>query len=73
MRWQSVAFFLTMIIGAAALAVRGVARSTYDVDVLVVDRRVLEASWWDALRADDPEVGPPTQMAVFARVGGTDA
>ncbi|HEY5856917.1 MAG TPA: 3' terminal RNA ribose 2'-O-methyltransferase Hen1 [Aldersonia sp.] len=23
--------------------------------------------------ADDPEVGPPTQMAVFARAGGTDA
>lgn len=44
------------VIGAAALAVRGVARSTHDVDVLVVDRRVLDAAWWEALRADHSEL-----------------
>jgi hypothetical protein len=39
------------LIGAAALAARGIARSTFDIDVLTVDRRVLEAALWDDLRA----------------------
>jgi hypothetical protein len=39
------------LIGAAALAARGVARSTYDIDVLTTDVRVLEAGLWQPLRA----------------------
>lgn len=34
------------LIGAAALAVRGVARSTFDVDLLTTDRRVFEPHRW---------------------------
>jgi hypothetical protein len=39
------------VIGAAALAAAGVARSTFDLDVLVVDPRCLEAEFWNAVRA----------------------
>ena len=39
------------LIGAAALAARGIARSTYDIDLLTVDGRVLQASAWGALVA----------------------
>lgn len=56
------------VIGAAALAVYGVSRSTLDQDLLVCDRRVLEPAFWDALAdaaaidirrgdADDPLAG----------------
>jgi hypothetical protein len=38
------------LIGAAAMAYHGVARSTFDVDLLTVDRRVLHAGFWDSLR-----------------------
>ncbi len=34
------------LIGAAALAARGIARSTYDIDLLTTDPRVLEPSLW---------------------------
>jgi hypothetical protein len=44
------------LIGAAALAVKGIARSTYDIDVLVMSREVLVASWWDALREAGTEI-----------------
>jgi hypothetical protein len=37
------------VIGAAALAVLGVARSTQDLDLLTTDRRVLVGSFWDPL------------------------
>ena len=37
------------LVGAAALAVRGVARSTYDIDLLTTDRRVLDAPFWSEL------------------------
>ncbi|HWI19776.1 MAG TPA: hypothetical protein VNT81_18615 [Vicinamibacterales bacterium] len=37
------------LIGAAALAARGVARSTFDIDLLTTDRRVLDARAWAAL------------------------
>ena len=40
------------LIGAAALAVRGIARSTFDVDVLTTDVRVLDASFWSPLVVD---------------------
>jgi hypothetical protein len=39
------------LIGAAALAARGVARSTYDIDVLTTDARVLAAPLWEPLGA----------------------
>ena len=39
------------LIGAAALAARGVARSTYDIDLLTTDVRVLTAALWDDLLA----------------------
>lgn len=38
------------LIGAAALAARGVARSTYDIDLLTTDVRVLAAALWEPLR-----------------------
>jgi hypothetical protein len=38
------------VIGAAALAVHGVARSTLDLDLLAADRACLEPGYWDALR-----------------------
>jgi hypothetical protein len=44
------------LIGAAALAARGVARSTYDIDVLTTDVRVLEAGLWEPLRAGGADV-----------------
>lgn len=34
------------LIGAAALAARGIARSTYDIDILTVDPRALDPSLW---------------------------
>ena len=37
------------LIGAAAMAVHGVSRSTLDLDLLVQDRRVLGSSFWGAL------------------------
>jgi hypothetical protein len=57
------------LIGAAALAVRGVSRSTVDIDLLCVDTRVLRREAWSALAtpgrtlrvlegdADDPLAG----------------
>jgi hypothetical protein len=40
------------LIGAAALAARGVARSTYDIDMFTVEARVLASGLWDGLRAE---------------------
>ena len=37
------------LVGAAALAIHGVSRSTLDIDLLVTDRRVLTPSHWAAL------------------------
>ena len=56
------------LIGAAALAVHGVSRSTFDQDLLVMDERVLDTQTWDTLHggasvdirrgdADDPLAG----------------
>ena len=42
--WLRTAEVPHCLIGAAALAVHGAARSTQDDDLLVVDRRVLEAA-----------------------------
>jgi hypothetical protein len=40
------------LIGAAAMAVHGVSRSTFDCDLLVTDARVLHAAFWKSLPAD---------------------
>ena len=39
------------LVGAAALAAAGVARSTFDIDLLVTDGRVLHPETWTGLRA----------------------
>lgn len=44
------------LIGAAALAARGVARSTYDIDLLVADARVLERDLWATVQAAETRV-----------------
>lgn len=44
------------MIGAAALAAHGVARSTYDLDLLVVDRQVLDETWWGPWHARGVQV-----------------
>jgi hypothetical protein len=44
------------VIGAAALAVHGVARATADLDLLAVDARCLDTSLWRELRARGVEV-----------------
>ena len=40
------------LIGAAALALRGVSRSTADIDLLTVDTRCLTASFWNEITAE---------------------
>lgn len=40
------------LIGASALAARGVARSTFDIDLLTTDTRVLRPDLWHSLSAD---------------------
>lgn len=37
------------LIGAGALAVHGVSRSTFDLDLLVTDRKILARAFWDPL------------------------
>lgn len=39
------------MIGAGALAVHGISRSTFDLDLLVVDRSILRADAWSELAA----------------------
>lgn len=50
------------LIGAAALAVHGISRSTFDQDLLVTDRRALDAATWAGL----------TDLAVDIRHGDDD-
>jgi predicted nucleotidyltransferase len=45
------------VIGAAALSVHGISRSTADVDLMTVDRRVLTREFWSSFNAD-PDVRP---------------
>lgn len=40
------------LIGASALAARGVARSTYDIDLLTTNGQVLEPGLWKSLSSD---------------------
>jgi hypothetical protein len=44
------------LIGAAALAARGIARSTFDIDLLTTDAGVLQGEWWSPLAAGDVTV-----------------
>ncbi len=46
------------VIGAVAVAARGASRSTFDLDLLTADQRVLQQEFWDALRTSGlrPEV-----------------
>ena len=44
------------LIGAAALAAHGVARSTYDIDLLTTDARVLGRGLWAALEREGATV-----------------
>ena len=46
------------LIGASALAVRGVARSTLDVDLMVVDRSALDASIYSGVMGARIDVRP---------------
>jgi len=44
------------LVGAGALAVHGVSRSTFDLDLLAVDGSVLDAAFWSALAAQGAQV-----------------
>ncbi len=44
------------IVGAAALAVRGVSRSTLDLDLLTTDRSVLRQAFWSEIASNDAQV-----------------
>jgi hypothetical protein len=65
------------LVGAAAMAVHGVSRSTLDVDLLTTDRAVLDQAPWSALAAEatsvDVRVGddddPLAGVVRFAREG----
>ncbi len=39
------------VIGASAMAVYGVSRSTLDIDLITIDERVLRSSTWERLKA----------------------
>jgi hypothetical protein len=64
----------TALIGAAALAVRGVSRSTADTDLLCVDNNVLRKEVWAGLEAPGREVrilkgDPEDPLAGSVRIG----
>ena len=44
------------VIGAVALAARGASRSTFDLDLLVVERRVLYDDFWERARSAGAEI-----------------
>lgn len=44
------------LIGGSALAVHGIARATFDTDLLVSDSRVLEAGLWERFAPQRPEI-----------------
>jgi predicted nucleotidyltransferase len=66
------------VIGAAAMAVHGISRSTFDIDLLAMDDRVLDRAFWTAFAAgvqvdvrrgddDDPLAGAVRLTAAAAR------
>jgi hypothetical protein len=44
------------LIGAAALAAAGIARSTFDIDLLTTDRRCLVEAMWDPMKSSGASV-----------------
>lgn len=65
------------LIGAAAMAVHGVSRATQDLDVLVLDRRCLDPSYWQPLdasgiRADVRRGDAEDPLAGVARLRASD-
>lgn len=44
------------LIGAAAMAARGIARSTFDIDLLTTDTRVLRNEFWTSLTTGNASV-----------------
>ncbi len=44
------------LIGAAAMAVRGVSRATADIDLLTIDLRVLHGAMWESLESEGASV-----------------
>jgi hypothetical protein len=64
------------LIGAAALALHGVSRSTLDIDLLVTDRRVLDASFWadlpQSITRDIRRAGADDPLAGVVRLSATD-
>jgi hypothetical protein len=80
---HSIAF---AVIGASALATRGVSHSTFDIDLLTVDARVLQESLWEPMQSeatidirrgdfDDPLRGvvrilPPAGRSTSSSVSG---
>ncbi len=46
---HSIAF---AVIGASAMATRGVSRSTFDIDLLTVDARVLSEPFWESIHSE---------------------
>jgi hypothetical protein len=57
------------VIGAAAMAVHGIVRSTADLDVLVTDASCLDAAAWDSLRARGVDVDVKTGDAADPLAG----
>jgi len=51
------------LIGASAMAIHGVSRSTQDIDLLVSDRRVLADDFWSSL---------PSKVTIDVRSGDAD-
>lgn len=65
------------VIGAVALAARGASRSTLDIDLLVVERRVLRDDFWERARNTGTEIEIRTgdfddPLAGVVRIGGPE-
>lgn len=45
-----------VVIGASAMAVYGVSRSTHDVDLMTIDARALKAATWTVLESEGIEI-----------------
>ena len=62
------------LIGGVALAVHGVARSTWDIDLLVVDGTVLDPGFWAAWTGPIPDIrrgDAEDPLAGVVRLAGT--
>ncbi|HUO83848.1 MAG TPA: hypothetical protein VM534_01935 [Thermoanaerobaculia bacterium] len=68
-----------MLVGAAALAIRGLSRGTHDVDFMTLDPGVLQLDWSEDLSGDtviEPRLDdlddPLAGVVTFSREGSTD-